>query len=835
MARIAQGKGFHAVPVLTKGLTDHVWSSSGEINRVDGCYFQVVGTVEKTRGVRNLVDWDKDSFHLLNTRINAMTAFQSIGGPDELIVSLSGDSGAANYVYPIAAGKLLKTGTNQTKDKYRGGRVLVLRGRTLEHEVIPHISLGSEWDNSFGEEDLGGDGFIVARRADPQDQFDGDYFSNWGGMLFVSNGVDANVKWDGNYASAVGVHVTPAAPRTSRNSSPGMHPDFSIADEWAGAGGAWRGNEANTVQRFQYRCTFVSQSGAEGPPSMPGTSVNTGEVYRTVIPATAGVWEEFFGIEPEEGDLDMVYVTAHNKVPIEPNPYRAVIRIDGLDAPSQSDIVWRNIYKRAKDGEYYFWRQVAVNEKAVYDHENVLDSAAMGTPLVEGRQAPPTSKFIGFFRGRGYYVSMSYPSFVFYSDANLPEQVSSALQYLDVNSSDGRPITGLFALGDSLVVFKESSVWQVTSLADGSPVLTPVTESIGSLSPRASILAYERLLFIGERGVYQYDGATVRPLSESLNKWWSNVYVAGLKTATSWLGEDERRLFISMQSGPGVENDMVVCYHYQLDAVTVIKGQRITASTRYKGESLLGVRLPRRSFELTSRNLPGAGGGQGAATEVGHGGPDGPSLPFQTVTKKVTNSDIVIWGLGDSMEYEYLPGGEIDQVTKRPVTVSAGSIAGKIRFGPYSANQTGWNSDEEMEVAGIDVFFPYCGNQSVTVRWYKNRDPEAVGTRTFQLNQRGTAAQKTANQDLEDTVGWAEDDFLTGTEGVEYKTWESVPSQDDDGKWSGRRQLFQRLVFPETVVCREIEIEFENGNEKEPFMIDGFVLWRASKGSERQR
>ena len=825
MARIAQGKGFHAVPVLTRGLTDRVWSASGEINRVDGCYFQVVGTVEKVKGVRNLVDWDRDSFHLMNTRINAMTAFQSIGGPDELVVSLSGDSGAANYVYPIATGKLLKPGTSETKDKYRGGRVLVLRGRTLEHDAIPHIAIGSEWDNSFGEEHLGGDSFISARRADPQDQFDGDYFTNWGGWLFISNGVDANLKWDGSYTSAVGVHAVPSEPRVDKQTSPGMHPDFSIADEYPGVGGPFRGNEANVEQKFQYRCTFVNESGAEGPPGGSGNVVTTGDVYRNIKPAPEEVWEEFFGILGiEEGDEDMIYVTP-DLVPIEANTYRAVIRIDGFDMPSQSDIVWRNIYKRAKDGEFYFWRQISVNEKAVYDHENVLDSAAMGTPLVEGRSAPPTSKFVGFFRGRGYYVSTSFPSFVFYSDANIPEQLSSSLQYLDVNSSDGRPITGLFALGDSLVVFKESSVWQVTSLADGSPVLTPVTESVGSLSPRGSILAYERLLFIGERGVYQYDGAAVRPLSENLNKWWSGVYVPGLKTATSWLDEDERRLFISMQSGPGVENDMVVCYHYQLDAVTIIKGQRITASTKYKGESLLGVRLPERSFGIAGNRLPGFAGGSGAA-----GG------PVQTVTKKVTNSDIVIWGLGDSMEYEYLPGGEPDpDDPKKPVTVSVGSIAGKIRFGPYSANQTGWNSDEEMEVAGIDVFFPYCGDQSITVRWYKNRDPGAVGTRTFQLNQQGTAAQKSANQDLTTVTGWAEDDFQTGTEGVEYKTWESVPSQDDDGKWNGRRQLFQRLVFPEAVICREIEIEFENGNEKEPFMIDGFVLWRASKGSERQR
>jgi hypothetical protein len=53
--------------------------------------------------------------------------------------------------------------------------------------------------------------------------------------------------------------------------------------------------------------------------------------------------------------------------------------------------------------------------------------------------------------------------------------------------------------------------------------------------------------------------------------------------------------------------------------------------------------------------------------------------------------------------------------------------------------------------------------------------------------------------------------------------------------WNGRPQLMQRLVFPNSVVCREIEIEFENGTNDEPFAIDSFVLWRTAKGSERQR
>ena len=81
MARIAQGKGVHAVPILTRGLSDQVWVQSGEARKVDGCYFQVVGGVEKVKGVRNLVDWSGSELQLLNTRIDAITSYRVRNGP----------------------------------------------------------------------------------------------------------------------------------------------------------------------------------------------------------------------------------------------------------------------------------------------------------------------------------------------------------------------------------------------------------------------------------------------------------------------------------------------------------------------------------------------------------------------------------------------------------------------------------------------------------------------------------------------------------------------------------------------------------------------------------
>lgn len=788
MARTAQGRGVHAVPILTRGLSDRVWVQSGEARRVDGCYFQVVGSVEKAKGVRNLVDWSKREFHLINTRISALRSFRPLGGPEELVVSLAGDSSVAGDFYPWIQSDG-GASAEIAKRQYRGGRVLLVRGDRLEHVYLPHIATDSAWDHSLsGGAGSKGVGFIAARRSEPLDQYDGDYFAEWSGWLYISNGVDANIKWNGSYAARVGVLETPSEPKAQLISSTRMALDYSFSCEARGVGGPERRN-TTPQQRFQYRATFVNEVGAEGPPGAPGGFVLSDQGLSSAVQTDAGVWVGSEG----------------SSIEISDHPRRGIVKITGLSRPSQSDLVWRNIYKRAADGEYYFWRQVAVNEQVVYDHENVLSSASLGTPLNEAAQAPPTAKFIRFFRGRGYYVSKSLPSMIQYSDPGIPEQISSGLQFLDVNSGDGEPITGLVSFADSLVVLKPNSIWQITALADGSPALTPVDESIGSVAPRAAILAYERLVFVGEHGVYQYDGATIRPLSQNLNRWWRGVSKSRLRTAFSWLDEAERRLFIAIQSGPDSLNDTVVCYHYQLDAVTVVKGQRATAATIFGGEQVLATSLPPIAAQVDKVRVSPTPDDKLEGSKKSAG-----------LVSEVRNADIVIWGLGDSMSYEYAPG--TDPGLKDPPTVEAGSIAGKVRFGPYSANQTGWESGAEMEVAGLDLFFPYAGDHTLTMRWYKNRDPVAAGSMSITLNQEGSRMQKAANSDITSKSGWD----------ASGKTWGT-------STWSGDQQLFQRIAFPNTLVCREIEIEFENSNDGEPYLLDGFVLWRTSKGAERQR
>jgi hypothetical protein len=284
---------------------------------------------------------------------------------------------------------------------------------------------------------------------------------------------------------------------------------------------------------------------------------------------------------------------------------------------------------------------------------------------------------------------------------------------------------------------------------------------------------YDSLVFVGDDGVYAFDGGAIRPLTNDQNDDWKFLSKSLLQNAVAWSVEEERVLHIALPGDTGVGNDVVWTYSYAHQEWSKSGGWHITAACAYKGMPLLGV--------VGSTN---------------------------------DNSDIVIW---DTSNDTTVPGYDVGGKSGAADS-SVGAVQGRVRFGPWGSNESdgAWNRHEEMEVLGVDVFFVYGGSHSLTMRWFKNRDPVAVDSTTFQLNQDGTVANITENSDLTSLTGWGEKDWGQGT-------------------WNGERELFARVYFPNSVICREIEIEFQNANDDEPFTLSAIVQPIIDKGAERQR
>jgi hypothetical protein len=630
------------------------------MRKAHGVFFDTTGMVRKAGGVREYVTWDPNPFK--DNIISAMTEFRIPRGPSEFVAAWAGNVGF------------------------------------LRRDGIPAANR-----------------FLTGRYDAPTPQ-DGDRFSIYNDWLYVFNGRDANMKWNGDYAAPVGVSEVPSPPGAQKQVDTSYLTDYSL-------------DNSGDSFTFRYRATFVNSSGHEGPPSPSGAHTTIGS-----------------------------------------GSDRAVVRVS-LTPPVAEDLIYTNIYKQAVGGGYYFWRQVSVHEAVVYDHEEPLASSTLGSPLVETTQPPPVSRFISFFRGRGYYVPTDFPSFVFYSDSGFPEQLSSGFQFLDVQSGDGEPITGLAQLDDSLLIFKPTSIWQVSTLADGTPVLSPVAEGVGCVAPGSLTLTRGRLLFVGQEGVYEYDGGGVRPLSNELYRWWRNVDAAGLRQAVSVVDEQARRAYIVVPSDAGPWPSTVLTYHYDIGGWTMTPGYQVTAATVYKDNVLFGV-----------------------LTQSGIG-------------------DVVLFGVSDDVA---VPDFNVSDGTQKGSDADVATIYGEARFGPYSQYETSWAPDELMEIVGVTVFFERSVVSSLQIDIYKDRDPVATETKTFSLRQSGFKTAQSGNEDLTTHAGWDGKDWGQST-------------------WTGPRQLQQHVMFDDSVLCREFEIGFTNANAQEPFAIAGFIVWRVERGAEQQR
>ena len=74
---------------------------------------------------------------------------------------------------------------------------------------------------------------------------------------------------------------------------------------------------------------------------------------------------------------------------------------------------------------------------------------------------------------------------LYFSDVNTPETFDAMNGYIDVNPGDNEPIIGLGVLGDRLLIFKESRVWQLTGYGTADFTLDDLGETLTNLGTPA--------------------------------------------------------------------------------------------------------------------------------------------------------------------------------------------------------------------------------------------------------------------------------------------------------------------------------------------------------------
>ena len=367
-------------------------------------------------------------------------------------------------------------------------------------------------------------------------------FGNW---LYMVNGYDAPVRWNGSYLRPVGFDrippspvvvspssdnamdlvgmdfendlfsTIPTAPRAIRQDELGRGLSYSplygtsaSAFTSAGGGAGLTVSAEHREIRYAYAVSWVNDLGQESP-------VSGRVIFRTQIPKltyAAGVGSYYLGRS-----------IAVIRLPEAPDNVRAVriYRSTVLaDAPSASATVIQPLYFHS---EY----ETGVAMTIIDDHRD----AELGMLLDESKTGvmPRAVKYLAHYKGTMWAAgAVEYPDRVFFSAALFPEQFPSS-NYVALEGRDSGPVTGMYPTRNALVVFRRRAVILIKGDPASGFSQQVLSVDIGSTSPNAMAeVPGVGLFFVSEEGPYILEGAfentgtptRARPAWSGISRTW---------------------------------------------------------------------------------------------------------------------------------------------------------------------------------------------------------------------------------------------------------------------------------------------------------------------------
>lgn len=164
-----------------------------------------------------------------------------------------------------------------------------------------------------------------------------------------------------------------------------------------------------------------------------------------------------------------------------------------------------NVYGR-KDGGWYFMAYVEGNGTVSYVDNGADSPNEFFTPPEGNSTGGQKGKYISLYKDSLFIAGdTANPSRLYYSgggDKLEDFTIGGGGGFIDVSKNDGQQITGMIVFKDSLLVFKERSIYQFTFTSAGLPSVTQVNPGVGCVAPRSIVAVENDVFFASEFGIY---------------------------------------------------------------------------------------------------------------------------------------------------------------------------------------------------------------------------------------------------------------------------------------------------------------------------------------------
>ena len=136
--------------------------------------------------------------------------------------------------------------------------------------------------------------------------------------------------------------------------------------------------------------------------------------------------------------------------------------------------------------------------------------------------------------------------------------------------TDSDPITGLFALSNQLLIFKKDKLYRLLGDRPGNYRIVPVEAALAQPIHTACVLYGDRLFFLTDKGLYFYDGQTVRRTLHGADLLPLLAQVDFSAAASAACGDS--LYFAVKEHGTSVHNDLLIEYDVLRDCFLLRRG-----------------------------------------------------------------------------------------------------------------------------------------------------------------------------------------------------------------------------------------------------------------------
>jgi len=391
----------------------------------------------------------------------------------------------------------------------------------------------------------------------------------YGGRLYLINGYDQPLVFNGRFCDRVGFDNPAPAPEWDTVDRTGGSDPLTTGNGSIGLGLGIRNLSGEAARSgYRYKVTFVNERGQESPASGDGAIV-------TFTNPNAS---------PREGHTQVLWLD----LPLG-GPNTVARRVYRTQTVYGSD---DQVLSRGLGEQYYFLAEIQDNETTHYmdwkpdvSLGSVLDEDALGAFPMNGR-------IMATFKNTAFIASGTTTARLHFSAPRRPE-VYPLDNHFDLNDDIAGDFTALYPTKNALVVFKRRGIYLIKGDPSNGFFAQTLSRGVGCANPKTiSEIPGQGVAFLAPDGsIHLLAGAlentgtptkTVK-LSTPIPRQRGRLNLSALDNARSGMHCRFNEYILSVPTHGGIENELQLVYHYEIGEWSIREGIPASAMAQTGG------------------------------------------------------------------------------------------------------------------------------------------------------------------------------------------------------------------------------------------------------------